>query len=141
MLVPNSDIDPNEREIAINVDSVTGIAGRIHTGDHVDVYAVFGDVPGLTKQVQVIARDIRVVSVKGEKTVQAEKSGNVSEQNVIPVTVAVPTNTALAITYLDEFREEVRLVGLPQDGVINRKGDKSLFDAQNLGGKKVEEHR
>lgn len=141
MLIPTSDIDPNEREIAINVDAVTGIAGRVQTGDFVDVYAVFGDVPGLTKQVQIIAQNVRIVSVQGQKTMQEEESGSISEQSVIPVTLAVPTNTALAITYAANFAEEVRLVGLPNDGIVNREGDKNLFDAQDLGGSKIEEQR
>ncbi|MST48976.1 Flp pilus assembly protein CpaB [Mobiluncus porci] len=139
MLVPISDINANEREIAINVDAVTGIAGRVKPGDRVDVYAVFGEVPGLTKQVQVIATDIRIVTVQGQKTIQTEKSGSATEQSVIPVTIAVDPNIALSITYAANFAEEVRLVGLPSDGVVDRKDDKTVFDAQDLGGTKVEE--
>ena len=36
-LVPASDLDPTEREVAVNVDAVTGLAGRVRPGDRVDV--------------------------------------------------------------------------------------------------------
>lgn len=45
MLVPASDLSPTEREVAINVNAVTGLAGRARPGDQVDIFAVFGDVP------------------------------------------------------------------------------------------------
>ncbi|CAM2811101.1 Flp pilus assembly protein CpaB [Cutibacterium acnes subsp. elongatum] len=37
MLIAPSDLNPDEREIAINVNSVTGVAGRVKPGDRVDI--------------------------------------------------------------------------------------------------------
>ena len=65
MLIPSSSLEHDEREIAINVDAVTGVAGRVHPGDRVDIYAVFSDVPGLAKQVRVLVRNVRIVSIGG----------------------------------------------------------------------------
>ena len=66
ILVPPSDLDPTEREIAVNVDAVTGLAGRVRPGDRVDVYAVFSEVPGLAKQSRILVQNVRVVSVQGQ---------------------------------------------------------------------------
>ena len=37
-MVPPSDLDPSEREIAVNVDAVTGLAGRVRPGDRVEIH-------------------------------------------------------------------------------------------------------
>ncbi|GAA4352723.1 Flp pilus assembly protein CpaB [Angustibacter luteus] len=141
MLVPPSDLSPTEREIAIDVNAVTGVAGRVQPGDFVDIYAVFADVPGLAKQVRVLVRNVRVISVGGRQTVQADPSqdedGKASD--VIPVSLALEPNDALAVTYAGAFAEEVRLVKLPTGNTQNRSGESDKYDAERLGGKAVAE--
>ena len=139
LLVRPSDLSPTEREIAINVDSVTGLAGRVETGDYVDIYAVFADVPGLPKQVRVLVRNVRVVSVRGAQTTVDEKSLTGGQQTVIPVTLALEANDALAVTYAGAFAHEVRLVGLPTGTGQDRSGEKGEFDAGDLGGQAIPE--
>lgn len=136
-LVPPSDLDPSEREIAVNVDAVTGLAGRVRPGDRVDVYAVFADVPGLTKQSRILVENVRVVSVAGQQQVQSPDAKTI--QNVIPVTLALQPNAALSVTYANSFAKEVRLVGLPPGVAQDRSKEKSTFDATKLGGKAVPE--
>lgn len=138
LIVPPSDLSPTEREIAVNVDAVTGLAGRIETGDHVDIYAVFADVPGLPKQVRVLVQNVRVVSVRGEQ-VRVDEDSLTGQQNVIPVTIALEPNDALAVTYAAAFAAEVRLVGLPTGTPENRTGEQGEFDASDLGGQAVPE--
>jgi pilus assembly protein CpaB len=140
MLIPPSDLSPTEREVAINVNSVTGVAGRVRPGDRVDIYAVFADVPGLAKQVKVLVRNVRVVSIAGQQTVtqQGDKKG-VSQESVVPVTLALESEPALSVTFSAAFAQEVRLVALPLDVGTNRVGEKDSFDAGNLGGKAVPE--
>ncbi len=139
MLVPPSDLSPTEREVAINVDPVTGVAGRVRPGDRVDVYAVFADVAGLPKQVRVLVREVRVVSIGGQQTVIEASDEGISESDVIPVTLALEPNDSLAVTYANAFAEEVRLVALPTDAGVDRSGDVETFDAGNLGGTAVPE--
>ena len=138
MLVPLSDLSPTEREIAVNVDSVTGLAGRVETGDYVDIYAVFADVPGLPKQVRVLVRNVRVVSVRGEQTTVNEDAST-GQQTVIPVTLALEPNDALSLTYASAFAAEVRLVGLPTGTGEDRTDEQSEFDAEDLGGQAIPE--
>lgn len=139
MLIPPSDLSPTEREIAINVNSVTGVAGRVRPGDRVDIYAVFANVPGLAKGVRVLARDIRVVSIAGQQTVTNQGQSGVSQQSVVPVTLALEPQGALSVTYAAAFAQEVRLVALPLDVGTNRAGETNTFDAGNLGGKAIPE--
>jgi pilus assembly protein CpaB len=134
MLIPPSDLSPTEREIAINVNSVTGVAGRVRPGDRVDIYAVFADVPGLPKEVKVLVRNIRVVSIAGQQTVTQQGQNGVSQQSVVPVTLALEPEAALSVTYSAAFAQEVRLVALPIDVGTNRAGEKENFNAGNLGG-------
>ncbi|GLY13859.1 Flp pilus assembly protein CpaB [Kineosporia rhizophila] len=139
MLLAVSDLNPDEREIAINVDPVTGIGGRVTSGDRVDIYAVFADVNGLAKQVQVLVRDVRVVSIGGQQTVTTEDERGVGQSDVVPVTLALKPDDALAVTYANAFAQEVRLVGLPTDENADRSGEQDRFDAKQLGGKAVPE--
>lgn len=140
MLIPPSDLSPTEREIAIRVDAVTGIAGRVRPGDRVEVYAVFGDVPGLSKEVQVLVRDVRVVSVGGRQSVpdtDLEQGDDTTEEVV--VSLALEPADSLAVTYANAFADEVRLVALPTDLGVDRSGDTDQFDADDLGGQAVTE--
>ena len=140
MLIPPSALSSTEREVAINVDSVTGIAGRVRPGDSVDVYAVFADVPGLPKQVRVLVRNVRVVSIGGKQTVPtSSESSGIGEQDVLPVTLALEPEDARAVTFAHAFAQEVRLVGLPNDVGVSRGAETDTFDARDLGGKAIPE--
>lgn len=135
VLVPPSDLNADEREIAVNVDAVTGIAGRIRPGDRVDVYAVFADVPGLPQQARILVENVRVVSVAGQQQVLSPDSETL--QDVIPVTLALPSEAALSVTYANTFAAQVRLVGLPPGAAQDRSDEEKTYDASQLGGDAV----
>lgn len=137
MLIPPSDLSSTEREVAINVDPVTGLAGRVRPGDRVDMYSVFADVPGLPAQVRVLVRDVRVVSIGGRQTVTETTDDGIQQSDVVPVTLALEPVDSLAVTYANEFAEEVRLVALPTDIGADRSVDADSFDAGDLGGTPV----
>lgn len=139
ILVPPSELSPTEREIAINVDAVTGVAGRVVPGDLVDIYSVFAEVPGLTKQVRVLVRNVRVVSVGGRQTVDGGVEVDQEPKDVVPVTLALEPDETLAVSYAAAFAKEVRLVRLPTGNTENRAGETDLYDARDLGGQPVPE--
>jgi len=136
-LVPPSNLDPREREVAINVDAVTGLAGRIRPGDRVDMFAVFTDVPGLPKEAVLLVENVRVISVAGQLQVQSPDAKTL--QNVIPVTVALSSADALSVTYASQIAAQVRLIGLPPGVAQDRSKEKKTFDARSLGGKAIPE--
>lgn len=140
MLIPSTDLSPTEREIAVNVDAVTGVAGRVRPGDRVDIVAVFADVPGLPKQARVLVRDVRIVSIGGQQTVTVDTEETVGDtKGIVPVTLALEPKDALSVTYAAAFAQEVRLVALPGDVGANRSEEVDEFDAEDLGGKAVPE--
>lgn len=139
MLIAPSSLNQNEREIAINVDAVTGVAGRVVPGDRVDVYAVFGDVPGLPKSVRALVRDVRIVSISGEQRVVQSSAQGLAENTVVPVTLALLPSDAMAVTYAASFAQEVRLVALPSDVGTDRREEIDSYDAENLGGTAIPE--
>lgn len=134
MLLPPSALNQDEREIALTVDAKTGIAGRVRTGDRVDVYAVFGDAIG-NGESKVLVRGVRVVSVRGVETrTKQTKDNNLDESQVIPVTLALKPAAALAVTYADAFATSVRLVGLPPEvGDKDRSTERSEVTGKDLG--------
>lgn len=132
LLIAESDLSSTQREIAINVDAVTGIAGRVTPGDFVDIYAVFAETEAVPAQVRVLVRSVRVVSVAGQQVVMKDDGAGISEQQVIPVTLALDPNDALAVTYAGAFAAEVRLVGLPNGIAEDRTGEKDIYSSQNL---------
>jgi pilus assembly protein CpaB len=114
VVLPPSALNRGEREIAIKVDAVTGIAGRIRSGDFVDIYAVFGDSQRRDGLSQVLVRNVRVVSVGGVQTrSDATSRGALERRDIVPVTLALGPSDALRVTYADAFALSVRLVGLP----------------------------
>jgi len=76
-----------------------------------------------------------VVSIAGQQTVTKQGQSGVSQQSVVPVTLALEAQGALAVTYSSAFAQEVRLVALPLDVGTNRAREKDTFDAGSLGGK------
>lgn len=135
MLLPPSELNPDEREIAIEVDAVTGIAGRIASGDFVDIYAVFGSPDGSTGSSQVLVQNVRVVSVGGRQTRSKETAeGALRQADVLPVTVALEPEDALKVTYADSFALAVRLVGLPPGITTEDRSDElDSVDSTGLG--------
>lgn len=134
MLLPTSSLNENEREIALTVDAKTGIAGRIRSGDFVDVYAVFGDDPHAGSS-KVLVRGVRVVSVRGIETrSETTSKDDLQQQQVIPVTLALSPKDALDVTYADAFATTVRLVGLPPGASTkNRSAEPDQVNGQDLG--------
>lgn len=135
VLVPPSDLDPDEREVAVNVNAVTGLVGRIKPGDRVDVYAVFADVPGLPQQARILVENVRVVSIEGRQ--QIPSADDNTTQDVIPVTLALKPDDALSVTYANSFAKEVRLIGLPAGVAQDRSHEEKTYDASKLGGKAI----
>lgn len=135
ILVPPSNLDPDEREVAVNVNAVTGLVGRIKPGDRVDVYAVFADVAGLPQQARILVENVRVVSIEGRQQVVSASSD--TTQDVIPVTLALKPDDALSVTYANSFAKEVRLIGLPAGVAQDRSHEERTYDASKLGGKAI----
>lgn len=115
-LIPVQEITKGEREIAINVDAESGVAGRIQPGDYVNVNVTMEEKTGSqdVRVAAVLIQRARVISIGGSKS-RADDKGN--QNTVIPVTFALSEADSLKLLYAESFGTTVRLSKLPVDDV------------------------
>lgn len=115
VLLAPSELAEGEREIAIDVDAETGVAGRLEPGDYVNINVTIqegADDTGL-RAAAVLVRRARIVSFGSERDRESQ-DGEGSQ--VIPVTFALNERDSLRLLYAEAFAESVRLSKvLPQD--------------------------
>lgn len=108
MLVPEPDLEPGQREIAILIDAETGVAGKVGSGDIVDIVATFEGDEGVAPKAQFLVTGARVIDVGVRRTREAN-GPTPQEEQVVPVTFALSTREALVLAYAESFAAEVRL--------------------------------
>ncbi|RLL68693.1 Flp pilus assembly protein CpaB [Streptomyces sp. Z26] len=119
MVADRPALKPGQQEIAIMIDSSTGVAGKINPGNKVNIYATFeGDRAGAggkdqPSQSKVIVNDAQVIDV-GELTPFKEGGDDDArtrerEREGVPITFALSTSDAQRVAYAESFAEHVRL--------------------------------
>lgn len=112
MVGPPPELAPGEREIAILIDAETGVAGKIRSGDSVDIYATF-EAQQQDQQARVLVADAKVLAIGQlqQITGQARDQGaqRFSSDQVVPVTFALGVQESLKLTYAESFAVKVRL--------------------------------
>ncbi|MFJ8975684.1 Flp pilus assembly protein CpaB [Streptomyces sp. NPDC102282] len=127
MMVKSPELRPGEQEIAIMIDAATGVAGKIHPDDKVNIYATFaGERDGDVSQSKVIVSNAKVLDV-GELTA-LDPNGDDRNQasEVVPITFALNTLDTQRVAYAESFAEHVRLalIAPGSDGTI-RPGERT----------------
>lgn len=110
MLVPSPALEPGQREIAIMIDAETGVAGKVHEGMPVDIYATYQRQQG-ERQQSCAARIVaaaRVIQIGQETEVRDERNSSVTESQV-PVTFALSAADSLKLTREESFANKIRL--------------------------------
>jgi pilus assembly protein CpaB len=114
MMADRPELQPGQQEIAIMIDAATGVAGKIHPGDRVNIYATFsGDHSGdksQPAQAKVIVSGARVIDV-GKLTPFSKDSDERrrTDREGVPITFALDTLDAQRVAYAESFAEHVRL--------------------------------
>lgn len=115
MLVPEPQLEPGERELAILVDAETGVAGKVAPGSVVDVAATFPGDPdrGIAPKSEIVVVGARVIDVglpevTAKPDPELEGIGGETEAK-LPVTFALSVREALVLTHAESFAREVRL--------------------------------
>lgn len=114
MMADRPELKPGQQEIAIMIDAATGVAGKIHPGDRVNIYATFsGDRTGeksQSAQAKVIVTDARVIDV-GKLTPFSKDADQrrSTDREGVPITFALDTLDAQRVAYAESFAEHVRL--------------------------------
>lgn len=114
-LVPKPSLEPGQREIAIMVDAETGVAGKVRSGDRVDVWATFDEsITGVGPRTKVIAQDVLVINVGGvRETEKASSTGMRTTNEAVPITFATAEGQIKALTFAEAFASQTRLVLRP----------------------------
>lgn len=111
MVGPPPELQPGQRELAILIDAETGVAGKIKSGDLVDIYATFEDQQD--EQARVLVADAKVLAIGQlqQITAQPRDAGaqRFSSDAVVPVTFALGIQDSLKLAYAESFAVKVRL--------------------------------
>ena len=126
MLMDKPDISKGQQEIAIMIDAETGVAGQVHSGSRVDLYATYD--AGQTRKDSCAIRvltDVPVLQI-GNLTPTKDNQGVTSSS--VPVTFALSPSDTLKLSAAESFAQKVRLaLRTPGDHNPSTGGDKSCI--------------
>jgi pilus assembly protein CpaB len=111
MFVNRPGVQRGFREVAILVDAETGVAGKVSSGDRVDIIATSepSDDPR-SREAAVLVSNALVVDVGLPEDVERESAdGGFGTGRAVPVTFALPVQEALKVAYAESFAVKVRL--------------------------------
>jgi pilus assembly protein CpaB len=108
MLVPEPELEPGQRELAILIDAETGVAGKVGSGDLVDIVASFEGDDATSPKSQIVVAGARVIDVGVQRTREVP-GPTPQEEEVVPVTFALSVQESLVLAYAESFAAEVRL--------------------------------
>ncbi|TDC80842.1 Flp pilus assembly protein CpaB [Actinomadura sp. 7K507] len=122
MLQDRPALSPGQREIAVMIDSETGVAGKVVNGSIVDVYSTFESISGsregpcavrILDRVQVInvGPERQVTDTRGNQPPEAGGGGGSGgvTSGALPVTFALSADETLRLTYAESFSRKLRL--------------------------------
>ena len=109
MFVPRPGVAPGFREVAILVDAETGVAGKIGSGDRVDILATNEGAQRTGRQAQVLIENALIIDVGVPEEVQVREESGFEQGKAVPVTFALPVQDALKVAFAESFAVKVRL--------------------------------
>jgi len=110
MIVKQPALQAGEQEIAIMIDSATGVAGKITPGASVNVFATFAaENEGAAAQSKIIVANAKVLDVGKLTALEPSEDDNRQATEAVPITFALDTLDAQRIAYAESFAEHVRL--------------------------------
>ncbi|MFI1868186.1 Flp pilus assembly protein CpaB [Streptomyces jumonjinensis] len=128
MFVERPELESGEQEIAIMIDSATGVAGKITPGDLVNIFATFaGKTEGAPDQSRIIVSNARVIDV-GRLTPIDARDGDRRDvrREAVPITFALTAADAQRVAHAESFAETVRLALLAKGSPATlRPGDRA----------------
>lgn len=110
-LVAAPKLRTGEYEVAVLADARSGVAGRVATGDHVDVWATFEDeVTNIGPRTKLIAENVPVIDVGLQTTRErTNERGATLESDAIPVTFATTEGQVKALDFANTFAANITL--------------------------------
>ncbi len=114
MLIAPPALPPGSREIAVMVDTETGVAGQITPGSLVDVIASYaGNQQGKKSSTRMVVSRVRVLNIGTPTTPGGSSAGVPSQAGAqnqgVPVTFSLSPEQVLKVSYAESFAQKVRL--------------------------------
>lgn len=126
MFIDRPGIAPGHREIAIMVDAETGVAGKVSSGDRVDIIATFEGSEEEAPSSQMWAQGALVIDVGlPEEVTQEDGRGGFETGTGVPITFAMPAEEALRVAYGESFSVKLRLA-------LRARNDDSTIDTGRI---------
>ncbi|MFD7023883.1 Flp pilus assembly protein CpaB [Promicromonospora sukumoe] len=127
MLIDRPGIQPGYREVAILVDSETGVAGKVEPGDHVDIIATMEGSEKVKPVSRVWVSNVLVLEVGLPR--ELENPDDLSETTTgLPVTFALTTDDALTLAYVESFSVKMRLALRGAGDVEDLAAEERIYD-------------
>ena len=122
MLIDPPGLKAGFREVAILVNAETGVAGKVRSGDRVDIIATIAGGDQVPNVAEVVVANALVLEVGIPKASEnTDSKGNFSQQQGVPVTFALPVDQALKLSYAESFSRKLRLA-------LRGRGDEGAVD-------------
>ena len=126
MLTDRPATKSGEQQISIMVDAETGVAGQVHTGSYVDLYATYD--ADQTKKDACAIRVLTNVPVLQIGNLTPTKDAKGETGSSVPVTFALSAASALKLSAAESFAQKVRLaLRNPGDDTPSVGGDESCI--------------
>jgi pilus assembly protein CpaB len=111
MLVDAPVLKEGEREIAIMIDAETGVAGKVHPGMYVDIYAAYQNQQANGQQACAarIVKSAQVLQIGQQTTQKGAGSNSSTTTQVVPITFALSAVDSLKLTREESFATKIRL--------------------------------
>ncbi|MCX4660398.1 Flp pilus assembly protein CpaB [Streptomyces uncialis] len=121
MIVERPELNPGQQEIAIMIDAATGVAGKIHPGASVNIYATFEGEDGKTKsESRVIVAGAEVIDVGKLTALEPDRRDRSRRSDeAVPITFALGTADAQRVAYAESFATHVRLALVAPGGAAD----------------------
>lgn len=117
-------VEEGQRQMAINVDAETGVAGNIGVGDIVDIVATRQGLEGEAPRAEIAIEAAEILSIGVPQVAEGvdPATGAFATNEVVPVTFMLPTADVLRLAYVESFGTNVRLA-------LRSPSDDSLLEA------------
>jgi pilus assembly protein CpaB len=116
MFVDRPGVAQGYREVAILVDAETGVAGKVSSGDRVDIVTTSDEKDAAaarkkkdTRRADVWVSNALIIDVGVPEDVERREGSGFSAGKAVPVTFALPIPDALKVAYAESFSVKVRL--------------------------------
>ncbi|GAA1884073.1 Flp pilus assembly protein CpaB [Streptantibioticus ferralitis] len=112
MVSDQPQLKSGEQEIAIMVDAATGVAGEIHAGNTVNIFATFpANGQNQRAESRIIVSGARVLKMGSQTPINqtSDQSDARRTTQAVPITFALNTEDAQRVAYAEAFATHVRL--------------------------------